>query len=451
MHRIVDRALEMSRADHCIVIGARDGSVNLRWANNTATTNGVGDAEGVTVVSVIGRRVGTAARTWVPPDAIESLVRESEAACESAPEAPDFFPLVEGGPTPNDWTESSPETSPSIVSGLAVELAEVFARARSAGLSTFGYAEHETTTLWLGTSAGLRRRHVHRAGKVELTAKTPDYGRSAWAGCASASFSDVNLHEMFDRTSLRIAWSDRARELPAGRYEVLLESSAVADMALEAYWAAAARDADEGRSVFSRPGGGNRIGERLCADRVTIYSDPEEPGIETWPFVIAGASGSHQSVFDNGLPAARTEWVRDGVLRALVAPRAWAARTNAPARPFISNIVLPSDGPTLEEMIATTQRGLLVTCLWYIRTVDPQTLLKTGLTRDGVFLIEDGEIAGAVNNFRFNMSPVQMFAQAIEMGRSGMALSRENDEFLLAKAPPARIADFNMSSVSRAT
>ena len=183
-----------------------------------------------------------------------------------------------------------------------------------------------------------------------------------------------------------------------------------------------------------------------------MYSDPAEAGLEVAPFVTAVASSSYASVFDCGLPKARTEWVSDGVLRALVTTRHWAERSGAEAKPMIGNLVLAREsGPTLEEMIATTERALLVTCFWYIREVDPQTLLLTGLTRDGVFLVENGEVKGGVNNFRYNMSPVRMLAQATEVGRSEPTLPREfGDYFSFAKMPPLRVDDFHMSSVSRA-
>jgi predicted Zn-dependent protease len=238
--------------------------------------------------------------------------------------------------------------------------------------------------------------------------------------------------------------------MPAGSFEVLLEPSCVADLALAAYAFMLRRPADEGRSPFSKPGGGTRIGERMFGD-VTIYSDPEEPGIEMAPFSFGVDSGDASSVFDNGLPLSRTEWVRGGVLRHLVTPRYWAAKSGAQSMPFMNNLVVEGGGPAMAEMIAQTHRALLVTCFWYIRTVDPQTALVTGLTRDGVYLVEDGRVKGAINNFRWNMSPIAALAQATQIGRGGLALPREHDEFLRSKAPPMRIDRFNMSSVSEAS
>jgi predicted Zn-dependent protease len=186
----------------------------------------------------------------------------------------------------------------------------------------------------------------------------------------------------------------------------------------------------------------------------TLLSDPAQPGIECAPFVAATASGTDVSVFDNGLPVGRTDWVLDGRLHALAYHRAGAARSGTVATPPGDNLVLelPGATTTLDDMIATTERGLLLTCLWYIREVDPVTLLVTGLTRDGVYLVEGGRVVGAVNNFRFNESPIDVLARTTEAGGTVRALSREWGEYQSRTAMPAlRVPDFNMSSVSPAT
>jgi len=296
----------------------------------------------------------------------------------------------------------------------------------------------------------VRRRHTERIGKVEITAKTPDFTRSAWVGQVTHDFLDIDLRAMFDTLRQRLAWAAHRIDVPAGSYEVLLEPSAAADLAIAAYWFMTRRDADEGRSPYSRPGGGTRIGERLFGD-VTIYSDPHEPGVEATPFHHGVDSGGASSVFDNGLELTRSEWVRDGVLQNLITPRYWAAKGNTRVMPYVNNLIVAGGGPTTAEMIAQSGRALLVTCFWYIRTVDPQSALLTGLTRDGVSLVEGGEVKGAANNFRWNMSPIAALAQVTQTGRSGLALPREHDEFLRSKAPALRIERFNMSSVSEAS
>ena len=456
--RTLERILELSKADECIALGWETSEANVRWANNTSTTNGVGRSRRLVVISVIDGRVGTMGVTWVDDGRLEDLVRRSEEACRERPPAEDAMPLVAGTDLPAGWDDPADVGGVEVFAGLAPALGDAFGRAGGDGIRLFGYAEHTTSTVWLATSAGLRRRHTRREGRFELNAKSPDFATSAWVGQAGASFDGVDVPAHYERLAQRLAWSATTVDLPAGHYETLLEPAAVADMAFFAYAAGGARDADEGRSVYSRPGGGTRVGDRLYPNGIDLWSDPDEAGLESTPFVVATSSSPTSSVFDNGLPLAPTHWVRDGVLESLITTRHWADRSGSKPAPWISNLVLAGpgdvdDGPGLEQMIAsTTGRALLVTCFWYIREVDPQTLLMTGLTRDGVFLVEDGEVKGAVNNFRFNMSPVDTLAQATEIGRPEAALPREcADWFRSIKTPPLRVERFNMSSVSRAT
>ena len=244
-------------------------------------------------------------------------------------------------------------------------------------------------------------------------------------------------------------------ELPAARYETILPPAAVADLLVYLYWSSGAKDALDGRTVFSRPGGGTRVGERLASLPVTLRSDPFAPGMACAPFVVAHASSRDSSVFDNGLALRPTAWIRDGDLAALTQTRYTAGLTGLPVTPAIGNLIL--DGPagssaSLDDMIASTGRGLVLTSLWYIREVDPQTLLLTGLTRDGVYLVENGEVVGAVNNFRFNESPVAMLDRLTEVGATVPTLPREwGDYFTRAAMPAARVEGFNMSSVSQAS
>jgi predicted Zn-dependent protease len=379
------------------------------------------------------------------------MVRESEAACARRPEAPDYMPLVEGAGEPSDWGDPPADADIHVFDPLVPQLQSLFERARQAGIATFGYAELRTETTLLAASSGLKKRHTERIGKIDMTGKTFDFERSSWVGQATHDFLDIDLHEMLERLEQRLGWAARRIDMPAAAYEVLLEPSCAADLAIAAYWFMPRRDADEGRSPFSRPGGGTRIGERLFGD-VTVYSNPLEPRVEAAPFHFGIESGDASSVFDNGVELSRTEWVRDGVLEHLIAPRYWAAKMGLPGPvPYVNNLVVEGGGPPMSEMIAQTERALLVTCFWYIRTVDPQTALMTGLTRDGVYLVEAGNVKGAVNNFRWNMSPIAALGQATQIGQGGLALPREHDEFLRSKAPALRVAHFNMSSVSEAS
>jgi predicted Zn-dependent protease len=446
----LERVLELSKADECIVLGWDTSTANVRWALNTATTNGVGESSRLFVISVIDGRVGTIGRSWFPEEELEPLVRASEAACEGKPPAEDHMPLLAGDGLPPGWLDPVEPTSVAVFSKLAPDLAGAFWRAGEAGILLFGFAEHVRSTIYLANSAGRRRRYSGSEGKFQINAKTPDFTMSAWSGQVTTTFQDIDVPAYEQRLRQRLDWSKNRISLPAGHYEVLLEPSAVADMLIEAYWNGSARDADEGRSAYSKAGGGNRIGERVAADGFSLYSNPTEPGFEVAPFAVAVESSSFSSTFDNGLDTGRIDWIRDGVLEGLITTRHWAAKTGATPKPFVDNLIVPADGPELDAMIASTERALLVTCLWYMRMVDPQTMLLTGLTRDGVFLIENGQVKGAVNNFRFNMSPLDMLAATTEIGRSQSALAREfGDYFTFAKAPPLRVTNFHMSSVSQ--
>ncbi|MEU4876830.1 metallopeptidase TldD-related protein [Streptomyces sp. NPDC021608] len=454
-HEVVERALELSRADGCVVIADEQSTANLRWAGNALTTNGVTRGRTLTVIATVDGREGTASgvvsRAAVTADELEPLVRAAEAAARGAGPAEDAQPLVTGVAPSPEFTEAPAETSSAVFADFAPALGEAFARARAGGRELYGFANHEMVSTYLGTSTGLRLRHDQPNGTLELNAKSPDRTRSAWAGRSTRDFKDVDPAALDAELAVRLGWARRRVELPAGRYETLLPPTAVADLLIYQLWSASGRDATEGRTVFSKPGGSTRLGERLTELPLTLRSDPHEPGLESAPFVIAHSSGGDQSVFDNGLPLRSTEWVDAGELRRLTTTRHSAALTGLPTAPAGDNLILDGgEDRSLEEMVASTRRGLLLTCLWYIREVDPATLLLTGLTRDGVYLVEDGEVVGEVNNFRFNESPVGLLGRASEAGRTEKTLPREwSDWFTRAAMPALRVPDFNMSSVSQ--
>ncbi|MEU3853194.1 metallopeptidase TldD-related protein [Streptomyces sp. NPDC029554] len=454
-HEVVERALELSRADGCVVIADEHSSANLRWAANALTTNGVTRGRTLTVVATVDGKEGTASgvvsRSAVTADELEPLVRAAEAAAHAAGPAEDAQPLVTGVAGSPEFTQAPAETSSAVFADFAPALGEAFARARAGGRELYGFAHHELVSSYVGTSTGLRLRHDQPNGTLELNAKSPDRTRSAWAGRSTRDFKDVDPAAMDAELAVRLGWAERRVELPAGRYETLLPPTAVADLLIYQMWSASGRDAVEGRTVFSKPGGGTRVGEKLTDLPLTLRSDPHAPGLQTAPFVIAHSSGGDQSVFDNGLPLTTTEWMREGELRHLTTSRHSAGLTGLPVAPGIDNLILDGgEDRSLDEMVAGTERGLLLTCLWYIREVDPATLLLTGLTRDGVYLVENGEVTGEVNNFRFNESPVGLLGRATEAGRTEKTLPREwSDWFTRAAMPALRVPDFNMSSVSQ--
>jgi predicted Zn-dependent protease len=460
----VERALAAaSRGRETIVIADESSTANLRWAGNTLTTNGVAASRSLTVISVDRRADGTAgvgmvARSGVTPGQVGDIVREAEKAAAEASAAEDAADLVTGGASHRSdeasWSAPASGTDFSVFRSFAAQLGETLRGAEAAGRKLYGFAEHGVTATFLGTSAGVRARYDQPTGRLELNAKSADLSRSAWDGAATRDFSDVDVAALDAGLAERLDWQSRRLELPAGRYETLLPPTAVSDMLTYMYWSAGARDAAEGRTVFSKQGGGTRVGERLSAMPLDLYSDPGYPGMECAPFTVAHASGRDSSVFDNGLPSPRASWLSAGVLSALHSSRYSARLAGLPAAPAVDNLILTAPGASasLEQMIASTKRGLLLTCLWYIRVVDPQTLLMTGLTRDGVYLVEEGEVTGVVNNFRFNESPVGMLSRVLEAGATERTLPREwGDYFNRAAMPPLRVEAFNMSSVSQAS
>ena len=456
----VERALALSKADGCVVLATERSEANLRWANNTLTTNGSMRSRRLAVISVVNGQAGTAAgvveRSAVTDDTLEDLVRASEQAARDAGPADDAAPLVEPGDDESgDWSAGPEETSIGVFSGLAPALGDAFGRAGAGQRLLFGFAEHVLETRYLGSSTGLRRRHTQPTGSIEVNGKSRDFSRSAYVGRATVDFADIDVAALDGELARRLGWAERSIELPAGRYETLLPPTAVADLMFYLYLSAGARDADEGRTVFSKAGGGTRIGESLSPLPLSLRSDPHARGLEAEPFLTTTSSfGGIISVFDNGQPLRSTEWIKGGKLNQLIRTRAWAAKTSAEPAPLIDNLILdtPDASASLDDMIAATGRGLLLTCLWYIREVDPQTLLLTGLTRDGVYLVENGEVSGAVNNFRWNESPVDLLGRISETSHAERCLPREwNDYFNRTVMPSLLLPDFNMSTVSQAS
>jgi len=450
---LVEHALATSRSEHCVVIVQDTTSANLRWANNTLTTNGVMHGVGVTVIAFQGAGNASVSGTAASPEQVTALVEQADAGARLAQAAEDRADLVTGRAAA-DWDEAPVDTSIDVYRDFAAALGDEFGRADAESRILYGFVNHEITTTYLGSSTGLRLRHVQPTGHYGCTGKTADLSGSAWVGGATRDFGDVDAHRIGNDLATRLAWGSRRVDLPAGRYDTVLPPSAVADLMIDAYWSAGGRVAHEGQSVYSRPGGGTRIGERLVDAAVTLSSDPAYPGLECAPFVVASGSSNDSSVYDNGLILGRTPWIESGTVTSLLQTRFTAGLTGQPTTPGIDNLVLDVAGGsgTDLDLVAGIDDGLLLTCLWYIREVDPQTLLLTGLTRDGVYRVEGGEITGAVNNFRFNESPVDLLRRFTAAGTTVPSFSREwgDDYFSRTATPALRIPDFNMSSVSQA-
>ncbi|MGO8823875.1 MAG: metallopeptidase TldD-related protein [Acidimicrobiales bacterium] len=456
---LVERGLagaDTTGADGCLVLVEEGSHADVRFALNSTTTNGVHRARSVSVIAMVAGSVGSARRTGVVGSAgVDEMVAAALADARAASRAEDAFPLVEpfNGSLGRDFGLAPEETDSSVLEDVLSSLSGAFGRARARDAVLAGFAELDLTTLYLGSSTGLRLSHLQPTAAVNLVGRTADGKGSAWVGEPTIAPSMELMEQEIWR---RLDWAQRQVSLEAGRYEVILPPSGVADMMAElAFGGLGGRNAEDGRTVFSKEGAGTRVGERIAPLPFTLFSDPFESGVECIPFVAAESSSSDVSVFDDGLPVRRVDWLREGVLAHLRHHRAGAAKSGVPAAQYVDNLVLDCDGATggsVDDMVARTERGLLLTCLWYIREVDPATLLVTGLTRDGVYVIEDGAVVGAANNFRFNESPVDLLARATEVGTPVRALGREFGEYLNRTImPPLRIPDYNMSSVSQAS
>jgi predicted Zn-dependent protease len=455
----VERALKLAAAagaEGCVVLVAETSSANLRWANNTLTTNGAMRGSSVTVIATVGAGEGTAAgvvgRSSVTDKSLQGIVDAAVVAARASSPAEDARPLVDGTVDPG-WDEEPAETSVAVYETFAPALGEVLSRAGKENRWLYGFADHEVITLYIGSSTGLRLRQALPRGYITATGKSSDLSQSAWVGAATRDFTDIDAAAVDAELTRRLGWASRTVSVDAGRHPTVLPPAAVADLTTYLYWELEGRDAHEGRSVFSKPTGGSRIGDQLSSQPVSLRSDPHLAGLETLPFAVARASSGSESIFDNGLTLTATDWIRGGKLENLMQSRYTAELTGGAVTPPIGNYVLSVDGAngSVDDLVAGLDHGLLLTCLWYIRTVDPQTLLLTGLTRDGVYMVENGEVTGAVNNFRFNESPVDLLGRFTAAGATVPSFSREwGDFFSRTATPPLLVPDFNMSSVSQA-
>jgi len=441
MHNLHD-IIKLSNADACIVTRYREVTENLRWANTSTTTNGSTVDEDIFIVSIIKKSVGVVTASFTDSLDIEELLRRSEELARKNPPSDDYF----------DLTDASPELQNKKMIDTKIDviikpLESVFTDAKNTGIDIFGYAELKTTEIETVNSKGLHKEFKGRSGQIELNAKNKERTSSIWRGQSINAWEDQKILDLYKDIVQKLEWSKTKIEVDPGKHTVVLEPSAFTDLLVYAYWESASRDADEGRTVFST------ITDKdgLLNKGVTIYSDPHEPGYEYSDFVTTASSSSHESVFDNGAKIEKFDWISKGTIKNLFAPRYYAKKSKRSPVYFGENLIFDSDGVSTSELIEGVEDGLLVTCFWYIREVDSQTLLLTGLTRDGVFVIKNGKIIGAASNFRFNMSPITVLKNITKIGKSERTLAREfGDYFKQTKIPPVVVDNFNMSTKSDA-
>lgn len=428
------------------VIARSTHSQNMRWANSALTTNGDVVTTGLTVIAMEpaegGSRVAVCSGQVAGPQEAAQMAAGCAQAVRRAP-ITDSADLIEGGESA-DFAQQ-PEAIPSADTDTMQAAVNTFLGAEG---RQFGYAELDRTTTYMATTTGLGLRHVQSGVRLESSAR--DAAGSTWWG---ANTLDVDARSVTNLARERLALQATREDQQPGRHRVILTPSAVADLLIYLAWSANGRDAVEGHNVFSRSGGATRIGEVLTSRRLDVYADPRDPALATATSVVVDANSSVESVFDNGLPLHRTELITAGVLAALRASRPTAARFGLRPVYLADNLICEDhDGHgDVDDLIARTDDAILINCLWYIREVDPQNLLLTGLTRDGVYRVRDGQVVAALPNFRFNVAVTDMLGRIQDASRSADCLPREWADWFTRTRMPALLVDgFNLSSPSEA-
>jgi predicted Zn-dependent protease len=415
---LCDVVLDFARADHTRV-NIRSGWRGFtRTATNRITTAGGSTDTTVQITSVFGKRVARVMTNTLDPAGLKQAVRDSEALARLSPEDPEYMPEL----GPQEYVP---------VEGYYSKTDDLTPEAR---------AESMAQGLEAARASGTIAHHASTGVASTLTVRTPDGRSSGWAGDEAADWTSIESERIADDAVRKcLDWRGKAT-LEAGEYDVVLEPTAVGmlmrNMRRQAF---NARTADEGRSYFSRPGGGTRLGERVFDPSITIRTDPSAPDAETSPFA------------DDGSPLRPEVWVENGVLRSLAYTRSWADRQGVRPRPVPSNLIMEGGDATVEDMIGSIQRGVLITRFWYIRGLNTQTISYTGLTRDGTFLIENGRITRPVTNFRFNQSLASLLQNVEMLGRPSRVTASESSSVAAPIVVPAmKVRAFNLASVSDA-
>jgi predicted Zn-dependent protease len=431
---LLKKVLSYSKADECEVsLGGSEGG-NVRYALNAVSTAGDISTVGLSVTSVYGKKAGSATIDQFDDASLERVVRRSEELAQLAPENSEYMPML-GQSEFKEAITYNANTAAMTPESRAEMVGQSLKVTKDAKLFAAGFLENSSGFNAMMNSKGLFA--YNKSSDVTFSVTTRNEGGTI-SGYAARGFTDVSKLDTASATrvaTMKANASVGAKAIEPGKYTVILEPVAATYM-LENMFRFDARSAEEGRSFLSKKGGGTRLGEQLMDPKVTIYSDPfntDLPGA-TWG--------------GDGLPREKTVWIDKGVVKNLSYSRFWAQKKSVTPVPGPSNIIMEGGDATLEELIKSTERGILVSRLWYIRMVDPQSLLLTGLTRDGTFYIENGKIMFPVKNFRFNESPVIMLNNLEALGKQERSISVESYRSYLI--PPMKIRDFTFSSLSDA-
>jgi predicted Zn-dependent protease len=434
--RICQRVLSYSKADECSVSVAGNRIGNIRFARNSVSTAGLAEDQRLTVTVSNGRRQGTASINEFDDKSLERVVRRAEDIARLAPENPEFMPAVgkqDFKPT-GEYFASTAAIDPDFRAEVA---SHAIQSGRKNKLVTAGFFLDTTGFETIANSKGVFGHREFSDLSFTCTARTEDGRGSGWVTRGAADARRFDAREAVEVAIEKALRSVEAKAIEPGRYTVILEPAAASELLGRTFGAFDARRADEGRSFLSKKGGGNRLGEKLFDEQVNVWSDPWDKDVPVSPW----DSGSM-------LARQRTDLIKDGKVASLDYTRYWAQKKGVAPTARAGNIIMAGGGKSLEELIAGTKKGVLVTRTWYIRMVDPQSQLLTGLTRDGTFYIENGKIKYPVKNFRFNESPVAMLNNVEELGKPVVVPSDEVRFQMVI--PPMRLRDFNFTSLSDA-
>jgi predicted Zn-dependent protease len=434
--RLLAKVLNYSKADSASVSLSGDNSYNIRFALNSVSTDGYSDGLSLSVTSFIGKKSGSVSINKFNDEAIKGAVEKSEQAARVSPDNKEFMPPLESQTylSANNFSQATEDfTSEKRANYISYNIEQSIKN----NVVTAGFFEDGAGFTAVMNSKGLFAYNKNSLASFSSTVRTKEGSGSSRVEKNYVDIGRLDTKSLSDRAIERSVLSVNPTELSPGRYTVILEPAAAADMISLCLNFMGARPAEEGRSFFSKKGGGTKIDELLAKENVNIYSDPTDTNAPSIPFT------------SEGFPRNRTVWFANGVLKNLSRNRFWADKTGNPVIPYPSNVIMGGAEKSVEQLIAESDYAVLITRFWYIRTVDPATMLLTGLTRDGIFEVKDGKIARPVKNFRFNESPMNVLANILDIGKAEKASGAEtgNDQIFV---PPLKVANFNLSSLSDA-
>lgn len=433
---IIAKAIALSKADGCEVELNSNYTGNVRFAANQMSTSGAQTDAQLAVQSSFGPKHAVVTTNDLSDESIRRAVGQSERVARLAPDDPEAMPAL--GPQQYTPVQSYYERTAALTPEDRAQAALVALKlTRAAGdLMAAGYLEAGMSSAALGNKAGLFAYHRRTSSNYTLTVRTADGTGSGWAAADHPDWAQLDIPVIAERATTKARLSRNPVAIEPGRYTVVLEPQAVGDLVQLVGNYAGAREADEGRSPFVKQGGGNKIGQKIADERVTLFSDPADPQLLAQPWD------------GDGLPLGRQVWIDHGVLKQLYYSRFWAKKQGQTATGAPSSLKMTGGTETLDDLIKSTERGVLVTRLWYLREVDPRTILYTGLTRDGTFLIENGKLTKALRNFRFNESPLFMLNNIEAIGRAERLAGTEQGGDVVM--PSLKVRDFNFTSLSEA-